>query len=360
MKSNFRLPGPTPVPPEVYAAMQGEMLPHRGAEFSAFYQGMLAAVCAVSTDRVRCAGLARLGFGRVGRSRSPTSCRRGMKSSQWWRERLATDLRLSPASLVWWCTASISAWGARDSSTKSCALRSTHIPTAKAVFLTHNETSTGVTHPIPELAAVARERGVLTLVDGVSSVAGVPLEFDAWDIDYLFSGPAKSLDVPTGGDHRGDRPARLGSLRAIFFSQVLLGCRSYARSRRGWAHLDHPAGVARFRARRRGADDRRRRAGERLGASRGAGRANARRHRSDRPGTRWPSRDSNRTRSPLCMLPEGLSSKAVVKRLSDEYGVTVAGGQAHLADRSSALDTWAGSIRTISHTCLAAVKAVLG
>src|SRR6478752_7665279 len=41
MKSNFRLPGPTPVPPEVYAAMQGEMLPHRGAEFSASYQGML-------------------------------------------------------------------------------------------------------------------------------------------------------------------------------------------------------------------------------------------------------------------------------------------------------------------------------
>ena len=55
------------------------------------------------------------------------------------------------------------------------------MPDAKAVLLTHNETSTGVMNPIPELAAAIREEApdALILVDSVSGLGAVPFEMDA-------------------------------------------------------------------------------------------------------------------------------------------------------------------------------------
>jgi aspartate aminotransferase-like enzyme len=72
------------------------------------------------------------------------------------------------------------------------------LPETKGVLLTHNETSTGVTNPLPELAKVAREHGALVVVDGVSSVAGLPLEMDAWGVDFVFSGSQKAWMCPPG------------------------------------------------------------------------------------------------------------------------------------------------------------------
>ncbi|MDQ3044315.1 MAG: alanine--glyoxylate aminotransferase family protein [Chloroflexota bacterium] len=72
------------------------------------------------------------------------------------------------------------------------------IPSVRAVFLSHNETSTGITNPLSELAAVARQFGALTLVDAVSSAGGLPLEMDAWDLDYVFSGSQKAWMCPPG------------------------------------------------------------------------------------------------------------------------------------------------------------------
>ena len=67
-------------------------------------------------------------------------------------------------------------------------------PAAKAVLLTHNETSTGVTNPIPELAAVVREvvPGALILVDAISALGAVPFEMDAWDLDLVVTGSQKA------------------------------------------------------------------------------------------------------------------------------------------------------------------------
>jgi aspartate aminotransferase-like enzyme len=68
----------------------------------------------------------------------------------------------------------------------------------EAVTITHNETSTGVLNPLRELAAVARARGVLVIVDAVSSLAGVNIEFDAWDLDLVFAGVQKCVALPPG------------------------------------------------------------------------------------------------------------------------------------------------------------------
>lgn len=71
-------------------------------------------------------------------------------------------------------------------------------PDVRAVFITHNETSTGVTNPLPELAAVVRDHGALVLVDGVSSLAGLPFLMDDWGIDFVLSGSQKAWMCPPG------------------------------------------------------------------------------------------------------------------------------------------------------------------
>jgi aspartate aminotransferase-like enzyme len=68
-----------------------------------------------------------------------------------------------------------------------------------AVTITHSETSTGVLEPLQDLAALVRdESDALVMVDGVSSVAGAPLEFDEWGIDLALTGTQKALAAPPG------------------------------------------------------------------------------------------------------------------------------------------------------------------
>ena len=71
-------------------------------------------------------------------------------------------------------------------------------PDVRGVFLTHNETSTGVTNPLPELAAIVRDHGALVVVDSVSGVGGLPLEMDEWGIDFVLSGSQKAWMCPPG------------------------------------------------------------------------------------------------------------------------------------------------------------------
>jgi aspartate aminotransferase-like enzyme len=71
-------------------------------------------------------------------------------------------------------------------------------PGAKAVLITHNETSTGVVNPLANLAQVARAAGCLVIVDAVSSASAVPLEVDAWGLDFVISGSQKAWMCPPG------------------------------------------------------------------------------------------------------------------------------------------------------------------
>ena len=71
-------------------------------------------------------------------------------------------------------------------------------PSIKAVLVTHNETSTGVTNPLGEIAAVVRERDPLLIVDGVSSVSSIPCPAERWGVDVLVSGSQKGWMVPPG------------------------------------------------------------------------------------------------------------------------------------------------------------------
>ena len=192
----LRIPGPTPVPPAVMAAMQRPMIPHRGPWFRAFYPEVLR--------------LAR----QVHRTDGDVLTWPASGSAGW---EVAVVNLLSPGDPV--LLAVNGDFGARfakvadafgldvrrlevpwGKAVTPALLRealATH-PEVKAVCLVHNETSTGLTNPLSELAAVIRDHGALVVVDSVSGVGGLPLEMDGWGIDLVLSGSQKAWMCPPG------------------------------------------------------------------------------------------------------------------------------------------------------------------
>ena len=71
-------------------------------------------------------------------------------------------------------------------------------PKARAVFVVHSDTSTAVLNPVAEIAAVTRDFGALTMVDGISSIGGAPFAFDAWGLDFAVVSSQKCLMCSPG------------------------------------------------------------------------------------------------------------------------------------------------------------------
>ncbi len=71
-------------------------------------------------------------------------------------------------------------------------------PDARLLAVVHGETSTGTQHPVAELAAEMRGRDPLLMVDCVTTLGGVELDFDGWGLDYAYSCTQKCLGAPPG------------------------------------------------------------------------------------------------------------------------------------------------------------------
>ncbi|MBQ9452717.1 MAG: alanine--glyoxylate aminotransferase family protein [Desulfovibrio sp.] len=71
-------------------------------------------------------------------------------------------------------------------------------PSIKGVLIQYSETSTGVLHPVREVASITRESNALLVVDGISAVGLAPCPMDAWGIDCLLTGSQKGLMLPPG------------------------------------------------------------------------------------------------------------------------------------------------------------------
>lgn len=68
----------------------------------------------------------------------------------------------------------------------------------KLLTLVHAETSTGVLQPMDEIARLAKERGVMVLLDTVTSLGGVDVRIDDWGIDAAYSCSQKCIGSPPG------------------------------------------------------------------------------------------------------------------------------------------------------------------
>ncbi len=100
----------------------------------------------------------------------------------------------------------------------------------KAVFATHNETSTGVTNDIKQIAAAVKNHPALFVVDAISSFGAIKLD-PAWGIDLVLMGSQKALMSPPGlafvavGKSAWDL---VGSSKSPRFYFDLQACRKYA------------------------------------------------------------------------------------------------------------------------------------
>jgi len=68
----------------------------------------------------------------------------------------------------------------------------------KGVFVTHNETSTGVANDIKGIGEVLKGRDCLYIVDAISSLGGMEVKTDEWGIDMVIAGSQKALMLPPG------------------------------------------------------------------------------------------------------------------------------------------------------------------
>ena len=72
------------------------------------------------------------------------------------------------------------------------------LPRADVVALVHGEAANGALNPLPEIAALARRRAALVVVDAVASVGAHRLDLDEFGIDIGVIGPQKALAGPAG------------------------------------------------------------------------------------------------------------------------------------------------------------------
>jgi aspartate aminotransferase-like enzyme len=189
-------PGPTPVPPEVLAAMAQPIVHHRGPDFRAVYERVLGRLREVFRTEAEVLLFAASGTGAM-ESAVANLCSPGDRvvvvSAGYFGERWAGIAAAYGAEVEHVRYA----WGEAPSA-EELGARLQELGGAKVVFLTQSETSTGVVADIAALAAAAKEAGALVAVDAISSLGAVPLETDAWGLDAVASGSQKALMTPPG------------------------------------------------------------------------------------------------------------------------------------------------------------------
>ena len=195
---NLRIPGPIPVPDDILETMSHPMINHRGPQFKEMLylvteglkqvfetendvyiltgSGTAAMEAAVVNtlspgDKVLCATTGAFG------------------------ERFGKIAEMFGAEVI---TLSFPLGTAVDTDQLRDSLKAD--PDVKAVLVTHNETSTGVTSDLEAIAKVVKGEfdDKLLLVDGISSVCSLPLSTDAWGCDAVATASQKGWMLPPG------------------------------------------------------------------------------------------------------------------------------------------------------------------
>ena len=190
-KRYLMTPGPTPVPPEVLAAMGEPVVHHRSPEFRPVFERTLARLREVfRTERdvlmFTASGTAAMEStlaNLVDPQERVCVVSAGNFGERWVEIARAYAADVDVVEYDWGAVPDPADLAGRD---------------AKLVLLTHSETSTGVVADVQALAAAAKANGSLVAVDAVSSLGAVPLETDAWGLDVVVSGSQKALMTPPG------------------------------------------------------------------------------------------------------------------------------------------------------------------
>jgi aspartate aminotransferase-like enzyme len=228
-------PGPTPVPPQVLAAMAQPVIHHRGPDFRRAYGRCLERlreVCRTENDVLLFTASGTGGFESAVANLVGPGDRIVVVSAGYFGERWTSMAKAFSADVV----ELRYAWG-ETPDPDDLRARLAEAGEAKAVFLTHSETSTGVVADVQALAEVAKEADALVVVDAVSSLGAVPLESDAWGIDVVVSGSQKALMTPPGLSFASVSPAALETAARCQTPRFVF---DWERTRAGQEKLDSP------------------------------------------------------------------------------------------------------------------------
>jgi aspartate aminotransferase-like enzyme len=195
-KRYLMTPGPTPVPPQVLAALAEPVVHHRGPDFRPIFErclARLAEVCRTTSDVLLFTASGTGAMESVLANLMEPHERVVVVSAGYFGERWVELARR------YGCDVDVLRyeWG-EVPAPADLARRLVELGGAKLVLLTHSETSTGVVADVQALAAAAKDAGALVAVDAVSSLGAVPLETDAWELDAVVAGSQKALMTPPG------------------------------------------------------------------------------------------------------------------------------------------------------------------
>ena len=205
MSDDFLLlnPGPVPVTEEVRAAMDESMVSHRSTDFEAVYeraQNGLDYVFEHSTpqEKVTSAGgtslilngTATMGMeaavANLADKESEIVALVNGKFGRRFKRIAERHCHVTPVEV---------AWGeALDPDTVA-----EHVTDdTDLVTMVHNETSTGILNPVPEVGEIASDHDARFVVDGVTSIGGDVFRIDDWNVDIAITDAQKALAAPPG------------------------------------------------------------------------------------------------------------------------------------------------------------------
>jgi len=197
MKTLLMTPGPTPVAPETQLAMAQPIIHHRSPLFMEILGKVREDLQYLFQTEQEVLILASTGTGAmegaVVNTLSPGDTALvvdGGKFGERWAD-LCTVYGVKMERLT-------VEWG-RAVDPQEVRRRLQAKPEIKAVLVQANETSTGVQHPVKELAALTKSLpNTILVVDAISALGGYPLPMDEWGLDVLVAGSQKALMLPPG------------------------------------------------------------------------------------------------------------------------------------------------------------------
>lgn len=190
-------PGPVPVPPEVLAAMSEPIIHHRAPVFVKVLEGVREGLKYLFQTKNEVLIFASSGTGAMEGAVTNTLCKgdkalviRGGKFGERWEEICGAYGVLPKCIDVTWGQAVDPKLIAQELEKDS---------NIRAVFTQASETSTGVMHPIKEIAAIVKKYdNTLMIVDAITGIGVFDIPTDKWGLDVVVSGSQKAFMLPPG------------------------------------------------------------------------------------------------------------------------------------------------------------------
>jgi len=196
LKNYLMTPGPTMVPERVQLAMARPIIHHRTPAYARILEEVRAGLKELFKTEQEVLIFASTGTGAmvaaVSNLLSPGDralCIRGGKFGERWAE-ICEAYGIEPVNLD-------VEWGKAADPGEVDALLAKE-KNVKAVFTQATETSTGVMHPVKELAEAAHKHDAVVVVDGITGVGVFEIPMDEWGVDALLTGSQKALMLPPG------------------------------------------------------------------------------------------------------------------------------------------------------------------